>query len=129
GPSGVSVWMRLLAVATNEIWEYPATKSAAVDRRKTREKEKTSRAATQRSRSQNWRAGFAPSPGKNARVKAPSSAPSPIDAIRNPNPDAAAWSTWAANNGRSVRRFIANSEKTATSIGSRPTTGSRTTYE
>ena len=85
--------------------------------------------ATQRSPSQNWRAGSAPSPGKNARVKAPTSAPSPIDAIRNPNPDAPAWSTWSAKSGMSVSRFIANSEKTATSISSSPTTGSRTTYE
>ena len=64
-----------------------------------------------------------------ARVSAPASAPSPIDAMRKPNPAAPTFRTSSAKSGISVSRFMANSEKTATVTRRRPTIGSRLAYD
>src|SRR3984893_5117409 len=77
---------------------------------------------------QNCRRGSAPSVGEKARVRAPTSAPRPMDAIRKPNPCAPTRSTWSAKSGIKVSRFIAKREKTATATRSIPTTGSRRAY-
>src|SRR2546428_429582 len=94
----------------------------------TRERENSSSAATQIAAIHSWRCGSTPKRGKKASVSAPVREPSPIDARRKPNPCAPTWSTWSANSGIRVVRFMAKSEKTATAISSMPTTGSLRAY-